>query len=217
VGQKFHDDKRVRYFPGNTFVCHIPKESLHYRFCCDFQEGLKKLPCASKYSFMPPESFHMTLFKGVCDEVRDMAHWSGLFPLDNRLTDISRSFLDLCAELPEHNPFRMKYWYLYGLKDYGWVIRLQPADEESDREIRNYRNTMSEIFKIRHPGHNNYIFHISMAYPIEYLTEEEQKAFEQYSEHIGADMKKLFGTLELPQMDFCVFHNMHSFYPLAGK
>ncbi|MDJ1017591.1 MAG: DUF1868 domain-containing protein, partial [Paracoccaceae bacterium] len=67
-GGKFTTDGAVQIWPGNTFVCHLDRRSEPYALILALQEDLKKSAFQRFFAFLPPPSFHMTVYQGLSPE-----------------------------------------------------------------------------------------------------------------------------------------------------
>lgn len=62
-GGKFATDGSVQVWPGNTFVCHV-QTGASLDALRALQEEVKLSRFARLFAFLPPSSFHMTVFQG---------------------------------------------------------------------------------------------------------------------------------------------------------
>ena len=74
-GGKFDPSGNVMHHPGNTFVCHVDQKSDFFVSLCTLQDGLKKSPLAGNYTFLPQNSFHMTIFCGISGSPLGVDGW----------------------------------------------------------------------------------------------------------------------------------------------
>lgn len=64
---KWDSSKNVKYFEGNSLVCMIPPSSPQYGLLKAAQSIVKNSSIAKYYGFLPPSSFHMTVFDLLSD------------------------------------------------------------------------------------------------------------------------------------------------------
>lgn len=89
----------------------------------------------------------------------------------------------------------------------GVAVRLRTADEEA--RFRGLRDRLSETLQLRHPQHSDYDLHLSMAYFLRYLNQEQTAELSRLlREHFDNEMPKEF---ELGAPEFCTFENMFKF------
>ena len=72
---KFSPDGAVLPWPGVTIVCHVDPDSATHRALVDIQNSLKAEAFAPAYTYLPPSSFHMTLFDLSNEARRDTGSW----------------------------------------------------------------------------------------------------------------------------------------------
>lgn len=151
----------------------------------------------------------MTVSEGVCDQIHERGSWPKELPLDAPLqtcTDFMRQKLaefDLACD----PSFRMSLTGWEPLED-GIALTVAPATDEEGTRLRGLRNRLAECLGMRHPGHEAYVFHISMAYTLRYLTQEQMKTTLQFLEGWRARLPVSF---ELGAPEFCVFGDMFAF------
>ena len=88
------------------------------------------------------------------------------------------------------------------------------AAPEDDRTLRAWRDDLTARFGYRHPDHDDYVFHITLAYLVDWLPEAAVEPYEialqACFEHIVAEAP----VIELDDMAFCSFVDMNHFEPL---
>jgi hypothetical protein len=211
VPSKFAPDGTVQPFPGNTIVSHLSPSSPFYASLLSLHAKLAASPLAPLYALLPPESWHMTVFEGVCDTVRTPGHWPKDLPVDASLAQCTAHFarkLESFQLGPAGQP-------PYGIVATGFSsfavgigvrVRLRSAEEEA--RFRKVRDRLAETLQVRHAHHDYYELHISLAYLLRYLN-KEQKA------ELGALLKEHFEGMpkefELGSPEFCTFEDMFKF------
>ncbi|KAJ2897746.1 hypothetical protein MKZ38_004422 [Zalerion maritima] len=118
---KFSPSGSVQSFPGNTIICHLPPPSesrWHSRLlklnarlsaflepdasleesASNFDDPKSPQQQAPLYALLPPSSYHITLFEGVCTHVSNPAYWppssslpSSCFPSSHHLDPLAPS------------------------------------------------------------------------------------------------------------------------------
>lgn len=209
VGKKFNEDGSAREFPGNTIICHVPHESPTFRFLLQIREELQQQPWAKKYAFLPPSSYHMTVFEGVCHQVRKRHVWPKSLPLDASLEDVDRFFIKQWDKIEEPTSIEVKYGHMGIGGTIG--IRVQPTSPKMNQKIRVFRNLLAETMEIRTPAHDWYGFHISFAYLIEKLTLMDQIKVAKYIFRVRKRHQRDFGILQFTSPELCFFADMTNF------
>ena len=172
VGQKFYENGEARPFAGNSIICPVPGSSHTMKKLIQLRNSILKESWHTHFALLPPASYHMTIFDLLCDQVRVPEHWSDALRLDESLQVVDTFVIDswLTLSPPPYIAVRFRSLEIGEFI----TIRLEPEDQNVHRQMRLYRDLLSEAFHIRHPNHEDYYFHISMAYAITSLSEEEQ-------------------------------------------
>lgn len=215
VGQKFNPDGSTKEFPGNTVICHVPQFSATLDLLLRVRREAETQPWAKKYSFLPPSSYHMTVFDGVCDQVREAENWTTQLPLDAPLEQVDELLRTAWPNLPKPAGFTMQYRSFYAHGYIGMFIR--PTTPEVEREIRGFRDQLSTAFGIRHPNHAEYAFHITLAYGIEVLTPTEDALVTAFEAQMHRDLQNSFGVLHLKTPELTFFADMACFAPIRPE
>lgn len=210
VGAKFFVDGRVRRFPGNTIICHLSADSPLYQGLKSVYAALETGPLADKYTLLPQPSWHMTVFEGVCDEVRLPGYWPGDLALDAPLEDCNRLFAEKLQsfDLPALPPFKLEIAGLRPLYN-GIGLHLEPAGAAENRRLRDLRDQLSELLQLRQATHATYVFHLSLGYLLRHLTDDERA---QLQDGLMQGLKQLPRQIELGAPEFCLFDDMFAFH-----
>lgn len=214
IGQKFGRDGTVLTFPGNTIICTLSPTSDLYTGLLRLYDDIQKQPFPPLYVLLPPSSWHMTLSEGVCDQIRNRESWPGELSTESSLQECNEFMRQKLAkfDLDCDPPFRMSFIGWEPLED-GIALKVVPATTEEERKLRGLRDRLAEHLKMWHPGHEEYVFHISMAYTLRFLTQEEINATMIFLEAWQARLPKHF---ELDAPDFCLFEDMFAFQKVVS-
>jgi hypothetical protein len=216
VGNKFYEDGSIRQFPGNTVICFADPQSQVYQEAEWVQQQLQHAPYADKFAMLPPSSFHMTVFELICDQVRDPEKWSSQLSLGAPLEETDRYFMETVATVTPPTNFRMTFAQL-NVGETGLSLRLQPADDETKTAIRQYRDNLAEATGIRFPDHETYAFHLSLAYRIIVLNDDEAQQLAQLAERINQQLSETFGVFDTGQPTLTFFNDMFAFVPIDER
>jgi len=215
VGTKFNRDGTARTFPGNTVISKIGSDMPVYAALVEAQNRLKSLECAQKYAFLPPASFHMTVIEGLCDQVRKPKNWTTKLALDLPLVDTNKFLIDLFPLITPPDLVEMR---IAGRGGTGvLMIMLEPADKESMIAMTAYRDRFADETGIRFPGHDDYKFHISLAYNLIELTESEERQLTQTYASVLHDISTTIGSFRLNPPSLACFENMLTFNDLPDR
>jgi hypothetical protein len=178
------------------------------------------MECEHKFGFLPPDSFHMTVSELVCDQVRIPQKWSRYLSLEASLEQCDRFFISKAcpdkgrvAAVPPPTGFRMRYKFICEQA----TIQLEAANAETEESLREYRHHISEATGVRHPHHDRYKFHISLAYQLIKLTPEEEAERQATFAKINARLEKTCGIFETSSPQLVFFDNMFKFVPESKR
>lgn len=216
VGNKFYEDGTVRQFPGNTIICFADPQGQAYQEAEWVHHQLQQAPYAEKFALLPPSSFHMTVFELICDFVRETSNWSSQLSLDASLAETDQFFIEKIANVTLPSNFRMTFERL-NLGETGLSLRLQPADDETAQALSQYRDNLAEATGLRFPDHDTYGFHLSLAYRILMLTDDEAQQLEHLAERINQRLNQTFGIFDTGQPSLTFFDDMFAFVPLDKR
>lgn len=214
VGLKFYRDGTVRCFPGNTIICHVPRPGTLWNALIAVRDQLSDGDDTGHLTFLPPESYHMTVFEGATDHARTTGFWPADLPPDLPIGICTRYLgrkltrFDLACELP----LRMSVAEP-SLQVRAGVIALVPVDDAENRKLRTLRDRLSEHLAIRHPIHDAYVFHITLAYPLTSMTPTEAAAFVNRQATCINRICRQVPVIEFGPPEFCAFNDMHAFEP----
>lgn len=208
VGQKFNPDGSIHPFAGSTIICFADPASRAYQQAMSIQEQFRQTPIGSKHSFLPPDSFHMTVCELINDPFRHPSKWPEDVPLHTLLDVMDDYFIERVAQVPAPENFRMR---CTGLRGRGLLITLTPADDETERAIWAYRRAIADVTGLRTPDFDNYQFHMTLAYRLIELEPDEVEQEQRFIETIGAELRESFGIFDTGKPSLTFFDDMHRF------
>ncbi|ARE39026.1 hypothetical protein RGUI_0885 [Rhodovulum sp. P5] len=210
LGEKFTPDGAPLPFPGNTTLCHLDPQSAAHAAVTHAQAQLRSGPLADSFAFLPPASFHMTVFEGVNDAHRVPERWPADLSLGTPLGDVTQHFETALAACDLPQRFTISPLELFA----GFAISVTGATAPDLRTMRAARDRMSAALHLRRPDHDRYRFHITLAYPLRWFNADEASAIVDLCEEIFAGLAPAMGTVPLGPIAFCQFETMHRFDPL---
>lgn len=211
VGEKFTPEGVVMRYTGNTFICHIPPESAAHRALTDASLALQAGPLAEAYTFLPPSSFHMTVFEGATDAHRADARWPQDLPADLQIEAVTDRFAERIRQLSLPDRVTIRSTGLFG----GFSVAVTGATEADEASLRNNRVLLRAATGINRPDFESYGFHITLAYLLRWLTLAEAEAVMDLSEHLADELQGKAPEIALNRVEFCAFDDMHAFHTLA--
>ncbi|MFE0758423.1 DUF1868 domain-containing protein [Inquilinus sp. NPDC058860] len=214
LGYKFARDGSPLPFRGNTIICHILETAPELPALAELANRLRDLPWGGRFAFLPASSYHMTVFEGVTYAERSPERWpEGVAP-DAPLEDITRRFIDRLHGLSVPQRFAMRPVGLVPMGTGGTVVGLEPADEDTTRQIRGLREAFALILGLRKPNHESYRFHITLSYLLEWLSPAEAERHLAAHQRLGEAFIEAHPVLQLGPPEFCVFETLHRFLPV---
>jgi hypothetical protein len=215
VGRKFNADGSAHPFPGNTVVCMAYPHQAAYQLAIAVQKRLRALPCADKYTFLPPDSLHMTVIELLCATIRTPERWSRHLPLDAPLEATDHFFIGALSTVRAPVSFTMAY---AGLAQWpGIVITLQSADDQTASLVKAYRDAVAGASGVRLPNHEQYTFHITLSYLLAELEAEEQELVATCLAEADTLLRETFGTFETGSPTLSFFDDMWRFVPATER
>ena len=208
IGRKFHADGRVRTFAGNTIICFVPPDSHVFRLAEWVQMQVRSCTFAHKFAFLPPDSFHMTVMELLCDETRNAERWTSALPLDAPLAVTDDYFIKTVPTVAPPAAIRMRF---VETTRKSFTINLRPADAETAQALRTYRDGVAAVTGVRAPDHDQYQFHISLAYRLIHLTAAEEAALDQLLTTVDQYLHEHFGHFEPAAPQLTLFDDMFCF------
>ncbi|KAK0657105.1 RNA ligase/cyclic nucleotide phosphodiesterase [Cercophora newfieldiana] len=211
VPSKFDPQGNVQPFSGNTIIAHLSPQSELYASLLNLHAKLAASPLASLFALLPPESWHMTIFEGVCDSVRAPGHWPRDIAPEASLAHCTSHFARKLEHFKlgptEQPPYRLA---VTGFSSFavGIGIRLSLRTPEEEARFRKLRDRLAETLQIKHAHHKYYELHLSMAYFLRYLDKEQKAQLNALLKGHFETMPKLF---ELGAPEFCTFEDMFRF------
>jgi len=148
------------------------------------------------------------VFEGVC-EVHQPGRWPDDLPVDASLEECTTlykkklSSFDLQCDPPYHLSI-----VGIDLLESGIQLHLEPYTTEENARIRDLRDRLSKLLRIRTKDHNTYGFHLSVAYMLRFLTEEQNQ---ELTKLLVDHFKGMPKQVALGPPEFCTFENMLAF------
>lgn len=206
---KFDPDGAVKPFPGNTFVSALTQDRPESALFADVAARLRATTLGRYLTFLPPASYHMTVFEGICVDIPERTLWPrDLAPTD---LDTANAFIEARIANVEGiaGPLRMKPIGLLS-RPAGLTIELEPIDAAENARIRGFRDRLSTAIGLRKTDHLRYPFHLTLAY---WLDRPDDNDWMLEREALSILIREAVPTLDMPAPDFCTFADMHAFLP----
>ena len=209
LGRRYDERGTFLREPGNTVVCHLVENSASQAAVVEVRRRMQAMPDANRLAFTPISSLHMTLFQGIIEYRRSLPFWPVDVSLDAAIDEMTRLYLERLAGFRGAGPFRVKVVDVVptGLTVVG-------ATDDDARVMRAWRDAFAETFGYRHPDHDSYVFHVTLAYVIDWLDQDRLTAWGALFDDCLALLQREAPILELQPPAFCSFNDMNHFEPL---
>ncbi|MCI5112822.1 MAG: DUF1868 domain-containing protein [Marivita sp.] len=207
VGLKFTPDGQPLTCRGNTTICHVDPNSDAFAALVEAQNRLKAGPFASGFTFLPHESFHMTIFEGVIDYSRTQDRWPGHLPTDAPLDRVTADFATRLRDIGLSRTVVARPTGIFG----GFSVRMTGADKSEEALLRLTRDQLQAATNLVRPDHDAYNFHITLAYNLRWFSTEEAHSIIALSQEVGAELVQRVPRIVLGPVEFCTFETMHHF------
>ena len=205
-------DRQGNFLPesGNTVVCHLTEGSPSRTAVLSARRRLMAISAPGRQAFTPSASLHMTLFGGVTETQRTAAHWPAEMPLDADIDDMTAFHLGRLRGFRGCGAFKVAVTEVTPLG-----LRLAGASSADEQIMRAWRDTMTVPFGLRQPDHDSYGFHMTFAYMIDWLNEEDVPIWRETLTELLAVLLRDAPVLDLDPPAFCRFADMKHFEALG--
>ena len=163
IGKKYYEDGRVRTYPGNTVVAEIAPGCSAYDVLVNLRDMVVQAGMEKHVILLPPDSYHMTVIRGLNDQVRVDTNWPASLPKTTPMEQVDDYVSSAVARVGLPGPARMKFDKVR-LNNSSMVIHLVPADGEQEAALRTFRDLVAAEIGVKLPGHDTYRFHTSLGY-----------------------------------------------------
>ena len=209
-GGKFTTDGRVQIWPGNTFICHVDPNSQAFGAICALQKELKASAFQEFFAFLPPASFHMTVFQGISPTPKPGTRWPADLPRASSRDDATNALLGRIDGIALPQRHRMRVVGLFS----GCSLTLAGATEEEEKSLRETRIALRDATGIDFDDFDDYVFHITLAYLLKWVPEATARGIAALGAEMGERYMDEIGLVDLGPVEFCNFENMHHFEPV---
>ena len=211
---KFTSTGQVRPYYGNTIIApyDVPEAGEEGQAVIQaaqkVQERFKASPLASKLAFLPPSSFHTTIYTLLRVRDRGTARWpKWLSDRYQHFAEVDQAVYDRIADIPVPCDVQMRCEQVTAHK-----LLLSPATPEDEAKLRGYRDQVAARMEIVEEGHNSYVFHISLSYHLVDLDAEDQRLEQGIAELALRDFQAAIPIFSLPVPRFVIFNDMLSYH-----
>jgi len=185
IGKKFDEQGNVLHYPGNTVVCDILPGCSAYDVMTHLRQMVIDEGFADTLCLLPPDSYHMTVIRGLNDRIRTDTNWPEKLPKETPMEQVDDYITNAINKVGLPGPARMKFYKT--LPGAGCLIfQVVPADEEQAKILSDFRDKAAEEIGLFLPKHHEYKFHISLGYRRILPEGEEAARFDALVEKMDA-------------------------------
>jgi len=212
---KFNPDGSPRAFAGNTVICHLPQQSRFRDTVIALGDALHSSSFGVKLAVLPGDSYHVTILGGPNDQDRKTYGWPADISDNASIAECDRVIGERIARfrMRAELPIRFcldKEKTLTPQRPSG--LQLAPADTDENRKIRRLRDQLAnEVFRYRAADHDTFGFHISLAYQMKGLTNEERREYQSILTQQLPAIVAAAPVIEFGVPEFCTFETMYRF------
>jgi len=211
IGVKFNSDGTPIKYPGNTVIADVGKENPAYAVLHQISSRLRQVKFNDCFIFLPENSYHVTIIRGMNDNVRKSGFWPPELALDTPMDQVDDYFATAAGAVPVSADIRMKFVRLQINGDDVRVC-LKPADMEQEQLLKDYRSQVAQRLGFQLPGHDEYIYHVTMAYILKLPGSEYQHQLHEIEESINSCLREQ-DCFYLSRPCLAYYNDMMQFHP----
>ena len=204
---KFDNKGNPLPFPGCTIIFNIPLNTHLSEQIISFQKKIENFNPDKTYFYLPPSSFHMTLFDCCNFNTKNTNYWPSNIDPDMDYKDIAIELNKRIQNYIFPEEFNLKLKMFFG----GYSIILEPYSEKDEKILRNCRDELSSLLKIKFENHQRYTFHITLGYILRELNQIEIKYLIEFNKKLSLDFSKKFTKITFTKPEMCTFEDMLEF------
>ena len=164
VGRKFYEDGSARRYPGNTVVADVTPEYTGYGVMTNLLQMVEEAGFDKTHLIMlPKDSYHMTVIRGLNDQVRKDGFWPENLSRDIPMEEVDDYISAAVGRVKMLGKIRMKFDKVTISTECVKAVLL-PADDEQATVLKNFRDNVADEIGLRLPKHDEYVYHITLAY-----------------------------------------------------
>lgn len=203
-------------YPGNTIICDVPPGDPAFAALRAMQDGLRRSPLAGCFAFLPAESFHMTLYRGVNDKRRLQAEWPPDIPLDAPLDEVTAEFARRLGGVDLENGFVMRPVELVTNPTGESQLMLEGRDEGERERLARIRGRIAGALRHKRSDEEGYRFHITFSYMIREPGKAERLELEALQNELFDLLLYEVKTIRVAEPRLCRYDDMLAFHPVAA-
>lgn len=211
--EKFDQNGNAREYLGNTIVSMMnTKDFLLSNLANEIQTELGTHLFAEKFYMLPEESFHMTVIPLLNEVSRGDEEWPDYLPKDISMSEADDILLDKVSSVEKPQNIQMKLTKITPER-----LELEPANEETDKALKEYRDEIARVTDTKRENHEDYQFHLSISYIFEALTESENNKLQEVLNKLNEEYMDYDMLIQVPEPKFVIYNDMLDFYTDLDK
>ncbi len=210
-GAKFAPDGAPLVFPGNTFICHLNPASDAFAAVSRLQSGLRDGPSGDYFTYLPPASFHMTIFPAICGDPLGHDGWPGDMASGTPLEDFNKVYSDRIQDQTAFASVTVAPDRLF----LGHSLELKGKTLSDTEKLWDARDMLESVTGLVRDNFRDYRFHITLAYLRRWMSDAVARAHLRFADHLFHQFCTDVKEIEFGPVEFCTFQNMHHFETLA--
>ncbi len=214
---KFGPDGSALPYPGNTIVCPVAHGSAEASALANVSAGLRTGPWAGKFAYLPQDSFHMTLYRGVNDKRRFADEWPDGIGLDMPLDQVTDEFVRRLHGIDLENGFRMVPVGLVQCPSGESQLNLAGENAEEGKRLAQIRSAIGAALRHRRPGEAEYQLHITFSYQVGELTNTERDSLAEQHDALLRQLRAACPIIRVGPPALCRYDTMLAFYPVKQE
>lgn len=163
IGMKFNHDGTPKKYPGNTVIADVRADSPACAVIHHLYRVLSESGVGDSFIFLPEDSYHVTVIRGVNDYVRDSAYWPPELKADTPMSAVDDFFEQRVKTVERPGDICMKFESVR-IDEHDVRVCLKPWDKQEQQRLARYRDEVADAIGLRLPGHDSYTYHVTLAY-----------------------------------------------------
>lgn len=214
LGVRFDAEGRALRCSGCTVIGHIRPGPV-FDALAAARDALAAAPGGACFAWLPPSSWHMTLFDGLLHSRRAPGFWPDALPRHAAEAAADAWFIDAvrAAPTPPPAPFALRPTGI-AASGGGIGVTLEGATSAEEARLRAFRDALAAATGLAdRPGHATYRFHVTLAYALAHPA--DPAAFDAALAAAAAALIRAAPRFTIGPPEICVFEDMTEFRPLA--
>ncbi|WP_159548033.1 DUF1868 domain-containing protein [Streptococcus halichoeri] len=207
---KFDDQGNVLDYYGNTTIAFVSDKAI-LDIAKEINEKLSHYDFYKKFSMLPIESLHMTLYSLIRERDRNTSVWpSYLEDFDFKKIDSILKERVNQVSFPDDIKMRVVEFSTT-------TLHLEPLTQEVNNKLNKYRTELRDVSEIDHGDIGTYTYHISLSYVNQTLSDEDIEIISKINKAFTEDIEEKEIIITISNPKFVIFNNMLAYYSDLSK